>query len=87
MKGEEFIAFYKKWIDPFFAVAVLIMVVILVGKIMEYNNLQEEIATNCGWEHEDTRCFCEKGAVIAAENEIKNQIGGLNLSLDNDYNS
>ena len=87
MRYEDVIKFYKKWIDPFFAIAVLLMVVILVGKLMEYNELQEEISANCGWEEEDTRCFCQKGDVIAAENELKGQYGGIDLSLDNDYNS
>jgi len=87
MRYEDVIGFYKKWVEPFFALVVLLMVVILVAKLTAYNNFQEEIATNCGWEEEDTRCFCQKGDVIAAENEIKGQYGGIDLSLDNDYNS
>jgi len=86
MKNEDLIGFYKKWIDPFFAIMVVAMLVILVGKLVEYNNLQEEISENCGWEEEDTRCFCEKNAVIAAENELGITYGKINLSLDNDNN-
>jgi len=75
--------FYKKYIEPFTAVAVLIMVVILVLQLVSYNNLQEEIAQNCGWEEaEDTRCYCEKSEVIAWENNMRGEYGGLNLSLN-----
>jgi len=73
----EVVKFYKKFIEPFTAVAVLIMVIILVIQLVNYNNFQEEIAQNCGWAEEDTRCYCEKGDVIAWENDFE-----LNLSLD-----
>ena len=79
----EVVKFYKKFIEPFTAVAVLIMVCILVAKLYAYNNFQEEIAENCGWEKEDTRCYCEKGAVIAWENEVRDQVGEINLSSVN----
>jgi hypothetical protein len=86
MKGEDFIKFYKKWIEPFFAMAVLVMVCILVARLTTYNHLQKEIAENCGWEDEDTRCYCEKGEVIAWENEIKDKIGDINFTLEDDTN-
>ena len=73
----EVVKFYKKFIEPFTAVAVLIMVVILVLQLVAYNNLQEEISQNCGWGEDDTRCYCEKGVVVAWENGFK-----LNLSLN-----
>lgn len=76
----EVVAFYKKWIDPFFAVAVLIMLLILVGKISEYNDFQEGIQETCGWEEEETRCYCEKDVVELWENEIK----GLEIELELD---
>ncbi len=77
----EVIRFYKKYIEPFFAVAVLLMVVILVIQLVAYNNFQKEIAENCGWAEEDTRCYCEKGDVIAWENGGKIAMGDINLSL------
>ena len=77
----EVVIFYKKWIEPFFAVAVLIMVIILVGQLIKYNNLQDEIAETCGWVEEDTRCYCEKSAVILWENEVKGKVGEINFSL------
>ena len=76
--------FYFKYIEPFTAVAVLIMVCILVAKIHTYNNLQKEIATNCGWDDEDTRCYCEKGAVVAWENSIKDEINLSFLDIGED---
>ena len=72
--------FYKKVLEPFVAVAVLIMVVILVGKLRTYNNLQEEIAVNCGWAEEQARCYCEKSSVIAWENEMKNGVVDIDLN-------
>jgi hypothetical protein len=75
------IDFYKKYIDPFTAVAVLIMVCILVFQLVNYNNLQKEIAENCGWELEDTRCYCEKSSVLNWENQKMGELPDFNLSL------
>jgi len=80
----EFKVFYKKFVEPFIALAVLLMVVILVMQLVSYNNLQKEIAENCGWDKEDTRCYCEKGKVIAWENQMKNEFGDINFSLTDD---
>lgn len=82
----KFVVFYKKYIEPFIAVAVLIMVCILVAKLSAYNNFQKEISENCGWGTEDTRCYCEKGDVIAWENNVKIEFEDINLSLVGDDN-
>jgi len=77
----EFVTFYKKWIEPFTAVAVLILVIILVARLSAYNHLQKEIAENCGWADEDTRCYCEKSDVVAWGNSIRDEVGDINFSL------
>ena len=80
----KFIEFYNKYIEPFTAIFIVILLCILISRISAYNNLQEEIAQNCGWEEEDTRCYCEKGAVVAWENSVGNGDIDLNLSWGND---
>ena len=77
----KFMELYKKYLEPFTAVVVLIMVCILVARLSAYNHLQKEIAENCGWDDEDTRCYCEKGAVILWENSMKDIVGDINLSI------
>lgn len=76
----DVIIFYKKYVEPFTALAVLLMVCVLVFQLITYNNFQEQIANSCGWENEDTRCICQKGDVIAWENEAKRNVGDINLS-------
>jgi len=76
--------FYFKYIEPFTAVAVLIMVCILVARLSSYNNLQKEIAENCGWDDEDTRCYCEKGDVVAWDNSVKDEINLSFLDIGED---
>ena len=73
MKAGELTLFFKRRIEPFIALAVLITLVILAFQLSAGNELREEISQNCGWEEEDYRCFCEKSEAM----EIKNKIDGL----------
>ena len=48
-KGE-FTIFFKKKIEPFVAIGVLIMLILLVlGQVREYNTTKQ-IKENCGWD-------------------------------------
>lgn len=73
MDGEKLTIFFKKRIEPFIAVAILVVLVILSVQLMNGNELREEISQTCGWEEEDYRCFCEKSEAMA----IKNKIDGI----------
>jgi len=70
---DEIVSFYKKRIEPF--VAIFILVFLIVGCILLYqdNQLKKEISKNCGWEKEDYKCYCEK-----------NDVGGFNLNVPMD---
>lgn len=77
MDSEKFIIFFKKKIEPFIALAVLILLLILVVQLYNGNELRTEISKNCGWEDEDYRCFCEKSEAMAIKNKMDN-----NFSFD-----
>lgn len=68
----DFATLFKKRIEPFIALGILIILIILVVQLYNGNELRTEISQNCGWEDEDYRCFCEKSDVIAIMNKIDN---------------
>ena len=72
----------RKRIEPFIALGVLILLLILAYQLHTGNNLREEISQTCGWGEEDYRCFCEKSEAIAIMNKMNNNVtidldGGL----------
>ena len=67
----DFTTFFKKKIEPFIAVGVLIIVIIICFQLYNGLQLREEINQNCGWEDEDYRCFCEKSDAMAIMNIIE----------------
>lgn len=71
-------------IQPYIAVAVLIMLAFLLFELSEYNRKQEEINKNCGWEEEDYYCYCEYSDVMNFKKniEIKQEIENGNFELD-----
>ena len=68
----DFTAFFKKRIEPFIAIGVLIIVVIICFQLYNGLKLREEINQNCGWEDENYRCFCEKSDAMRIKNIIDN---------------
>lgn len=76
----DFTTFFKKRIEPFVAIAVLIVLIILAFQLYHGLKLREEISQNCGWEDEDYRCFCEKSEALA----IKTKIDNLDFSVDDE---
>ncbi len=79
MDTDKFIVLFRKRIEPFIGLGVLILLAILVGQLYEGNNLRTEISQSCGWEDEDFRCFCEKSEALAIKAKIDNN---LSFNLD-----
>lgn len=71
------IEFYKKYILPFIALLILVMLIFCAVLLSNEQELKEKISENCGWEGEDYRCFCEKGDVVRIQNIIN---GSFNFS-------
>lgn len=78
------ILFFRKRIEPFIALGVLILLLILSYQLYTGNNLREEISQNCGWEEEDYKCFCEKSEAIGIMNKMNNNIT-IDLNGDLEY--
>lgn len=66
----DFTTFFKKRIEPFIAIAILMVLIYLAFQLKSGLELREEISENCGWEDEDYRCFCEKSEAMAIKNLI-----------------
>ena len=71
--------------EPFIAVGILIMLIILGVLLFREQQLKKEINENCGWGEEDYYCFCEKSEAMEVRNKMESSgrpslnIGGLNL--------
>lgn len=76
---EKFTIFFKKRIEPFIALAVLIALVVLIFQLIEDNELKKEISQNCGWGEENYRCFCQKSDAMEIMNIINNDV---NLEIE-----
>ena len=61
----DFTTFFKKRIEPFLALAVLIVLIILAVQLYQGQQLRKEVNQNCGWGDENYRCFCQKSEVEA----------------------
>ncbi len=75
----DFTTFFKKRIEPFVALAVLIVLIILAFQLYSGLQLREEINQNCGWEDENYRCFCEKSEAMSIKNKIE---GNVDFTVD-----
>ena len=53
-----------KKMQPIFAIMIMIMLIILISKLGEYNRLQKDINENCGWTDENYKCYCRHADVI-----------------------
>ena len=71
----EFTIFFRKKIEPFLAVGIIIMLVLLVTFQVREHNTTKLIKENCGWE-EDERyyCYCDKSDVEEIEIKLNPQI-------------
>lgn len=86
MNFDKFVLFFRKYIEPFIALGVLIILVLLYIQVTEGNELREEISQTCGWGEEDYRCFCEKSEAMSIKNKMDNldivDEGSLYVSID-----
>lgn len=74
MDMDKFTIFFRKRIEPFIALAVLIVLIILALQLRSGLELREEISQNCGWEDEDYKCFCEKSEALRIKNMVDNNL-------------
>lgn len=72
MEEDKYINFFRKKVEPFIALGILIILIILAYQLYEGNNLRIEISQSCGWEDEDFQCFCEKSEALAIKSKIDN---------------
>ena len=72
MDTDKSLIFFRKRIEPFIALGVLILLIILSVQLYQGNELRNEISQNCGWEEEDYRCFCEKFEAMSIMNKMYN---------------
>lgn len=77
-----FVEFFEKWIKPFIAIAILIMLILVGSLLLKEQGLKERISENCGWGEEDYYCYCEKSEVIAIRNMLNMSIGIDDVKLD-----
>lgn len=61
------IEIYKKRIEPFIGLGILIMLLFLGILLFQENKLQEKISEDCGWEGEKYKCYCQKDDVTNIE--------------------
>ena len=54
-------------------------------QLYRYNNLQDEISENCGWEEESYSCYCDEPSVSNFKIQMDERAtGNINLEgLDN----
>ena len=79
----EFTKFFKKWIEPFIAVGIFIVLILILFALSNEQELKRNISESCGWADEDYRCYCQKSDVIGIENILKGSLEGL---YNNDEN-
>lgn len=73
---ESFRDLFKK-AEPFIAVCIFMMLIILAVLLFREQNLKKEISENCGWGEEDYYCYCERSQAIEIKNKAEG--GGLNI--------
>ncbi len=62
--------------QPFIAVGIFIMLIVLGVLLFREQNLKKEISNNCGWGDEDYYCYCEKSQAMEVKNKAES--AGLN---------
>ena len=72
MELKGITTFFRKYVEPFMVIGVVIILLLIWSSVSQGNKLRTEISQNCGWEEEDYRCFCEKSAAIEILNKIEN---------------
>lgn len=76
---ELLVKFYKKYVEPFVAIFVLVLLCMVAKGLYDYKNLQQEINQSCGWQDEDYRCYCRKSEISEIERQVINERGAINF--------
>lgn len=71
--------FFKKWIEPFIAIGVIVMLIIVGLALSKEQELKREISKNCGWGDEDYYCYCEKSEAVAIRNRLNGSISDIKV--------
>lgn len=71
-------AFLKKWVEPFLAIGIFIMLILVVYGLYLDRELKNEISENCGFGEEDYFCYCEKSEAMRIKNLVE-EVGGIDL--------
>jgi hypothetical protein len=75
----ELTPFFKKYIEPYMVIAVVILLLTLAVLLYQDNQLKKEISQNCGWGEDDYRCYCEHSYI----NELYNEYGDIIPTIEN----
>lgn len=73
---------YLKKSEPFIALAILIMLILILVQFRAHNNLQNEINENCGWSEENYYCYCEYSDVMNYKKLMENNLSLENVQVD-----
>ena len=84
MDFKEVVVYYKKYVEPFIAIFVLLGLIYSGFMLYENYHAKKDIAVECGWVDEDVRCTCDKSLVIATENEMRGIIPEVILDVEMD---
>jgi len=72
-----------KKLEPFIAIAVLLMLIVMGILLYQDNQLKKEISKNCGWGGEDYMCYCEHSDIAVIQNKINGGVLNFtNVKLD-----
>lgn len=81
----DLIKFYKKRIEPFVAIGILLMLITMAALLYNEHQLKQEISDNCGWDGEDYRCYCQKSDVENIEYLMNDSFRDINvINVPND---
>ncbi len=84
MDFRDVVLGYKKYVEPF--VAIFVLVGLIYSGFMLYENYyaKKDIAKECGWVDEEVRCRCEKNWVVGIENEMSGIMPEVILDVEMD---
>lgn len=83
MEFIHVVSMYKRYVEPFIAIFVLIGLAYTCFMLYENHQAKKDIARECGWAEDDVRCWCKKSDVIASENLIRGEVGEFGEVLFN----
>lgn len=64
---ELVVRIFNKFIKPFLAIFIFVLLIMCVRGLIQYQDLQNQINENCGWQDQDYKCYCNKIDVDSIE--------------------